>query len=416
MSITILTAFCTALATLASAPDSDRLYGRVLTVEGQSFEGFVRWDRNEATGLDFLDGRKVVPLEYLQEAASLDPEVAARQREERTIVAFGMRISWDEDDQADPFATASAIRMSRIRSLERVDRRTVRLTLKDGGDVELLAASSDIGRGMRGLEIERVDGSPVTLDWHEIERLDFFDGPPAGARSEAQRLHGTVTTWNDHDFVGAVTWDLDESVGTDVLDGRSGSEDYEIAFEDIAEIAWESDRSALVTMKDGVQLELRGTNDVNRENRGIEIAGTFGRAIVEWEDFQRVRFHEEYRQAPTISGSAHLQGTVRAIDGRQITGRVRWDNDEEFAWEVLDGWFADSDLDVEFGAIASIEKRSEREVEVTMWDGTRFTLEDRNDVDERNNGIFVQPEGRSRRLVRWVDFERVDFVRPEGGR
>lgn len=416
MSITVLTAFCTALATFASAPDADRLYGRVLTVEGQAFEGFVRWDRNEATGLDFLDGRKVVPLAYLQEAASLDPELAARQRAERSIVAFGMRITWDEDDEADPFATASAIRMNRIRTLERVDRRTVRLTLKDGGEAELLSGSTDIGPAMRGLEIERLDARPVTLDWHEIERVDFFDAPPTGASSEARRLYGTVTTWNDHEFVGAVTWDLDESVGTDVLDGRSGGDDYEIAFDDIAEIAWESDRSALVTMRSGAQVELRGTNDVNRENRGIEVSGAFGRAIVAWEDFQRVRFLDTPEEVPDFAPGAVLRGTVRAVDGRVITGAVRWDNDEEYGWEVLDGWFGESDLDLEFGAIASIEKRSEHGVEVTMWDGTRFTLEDRNDVDDRNNGIFVQPEGRNRRLVRWADFERVDFLREGDGR
>jgi hypothetical protein len=31
-------------------------------------------------------------------------------------------------------------------------------------------------------------------------------------------------------------------------------------------------------------------------------------------------------------------------------------------------------------------------------------------VDERNKGVFVRPDGRPRRLVRWRDFERLELV------
>ena len=72
---------------------------------------------------------------------------------------------------------------------------------------------------MRGLEIDRPGNRPVTLNWHEIERVDLFDAPPPGAQPEATRLYGTLTTWDDEVFEGVITWDLDESVTTDVLDG-----------------------------------------------------------------------------------------------------------------------------------------------------------------------------------------------------
>ena len=70
---------------------------------------------------------------------------------------------------------------------------------------------------------------------------------------------------------GLTGWDLDEVVGTDVLDGRADGEDHEILFEDIEAIEWESDRSARVVLRSGEAMELRGTNDVDRENRGIEV-------------------------------------------------------------------------------------------------------------------------------------------------
>lgn len=409
----IVTALLTALLTAQTVPldPADRLYGRVTTTEGVSHEGFLRWDRNEASPLDFLDGRKVVPIEYLQEAASLDPEVAARQQAERTIVAFGMRITWDEDDESDPFATVSAVRMGRIRTLERLDRRTVGLTLRDGSRVDLMAGSTDLGPSMRGLEVER-GGARITLDWDEVERVDLFDAPPPGAHPEASRLYGTLTTWNDAEYTGVVTWDLDESVTTDVLDGRSGSDDHEIPFAEIREIAWESDRSAMVTLVTGERIELRGTNDVNRQNRGVEVAGVFGRATVGWGDFQRVRFVDVAEGSLSdFEPGAALYGTVYALDGRVIEGEVRWDNDEEFGWELLDGWRGDADVDIEFGSIASIERLDDEGVVVTTRDGAQWTLEGQGDVGSENNGIFVRPEGRARRLVRWADLQRVEFRR-----
>lgn len=406
----LLTALITAQASVVPMPP-DRLYGRVTTVDGRSHEGLLRWDRDEASPLDFLDGRKVVPIAYLREAASLDPEVAARQQAERTIVAFGMRITWDEDDASDPFATASAVRMGHIRTIARVDRETARITLRDGNEIELRAGTTDVGRSMRGLEVDG-GGDRIVLDWDELERVDFMDEPPPGARPGAERLYGTVTTWNDAEYTGVVTWDLDESVTTDVLDGRSGGEDHEIPFGEIHEIAWESDRSAMVTLATGARLELRGTNDVNRQNRGIEISGVFGRATVGWGDFQRVRFDTAGAvEVPDFEPGAPLFGTVRARDGRVIEGRIRWDNDEEAAWELLDGWREDTDIDIEFGSISSIERVDDGGVVVTSRDGRQWTLEDQGDVDPDNGGIFVEPEGRRRRLVRWVDFERVDFRR-----
>ena len=44
---------------LAAAPNSeDRIYGKVTTDDGDVYEGFIRWDKNEASWVDVLDGTK----------------------------------------------------------------------------------------------------------------------------------------------------------------------------------------------------------------------------------------------------------------------------------------------------------------------------------------------------------------------
>jgi hypothetical protein len=395
-------------------PGLERLYGRVITDEGLVIEGFIRWDRNEASWTDYLDGHKQIPLEFIREAEALDPDFAAEQRSARSIIAFGTRITWDEDDESDPFTSVSGIRFGHVASLITIDNRTAVLELKGGGRVELKSSSTDIGNRMRGVEVDVPGSELVRVRWVRLERIDFMAVPDGVRPEKGDRLFGTVTTWGDLELTGHVSWDLDEILSTDILDGREGREDHEIPFADIESIDWESSRSALVTLRTGDQLELRGTNDVNRDNRGIEVSDVgFGRAIVPWEDFKSVRFHEPEAEPdwPVMGAATPLRGTVYARDGRTIEGEIRWDNDEDRRWETLDGWSGDTDFDIEFGAIASITKLDEDRVSVTLFDGRTLELEGADDVDRDNRGVFVKPEGRARRLVRWIDFDRVVFTR-----
>ncbi|HZD04379.1 MAG TPA: hypothetical protein VE173_05665, partial [Longimicrobiales bacterium] len=55
----------------ARAPGGDRLYGRVTTAAGQVLEGYLRWDRNEGSWADMLNGIKEMDPENRREADSL---------------------------------------------------------------------------------------------------------------------------------------------------------------------------------------------------------------------------------------------------------------------------------------------------------------------------------------------------------
>lgn len=394
----------------------DRLYGRVHLRSGEVHVGYLRWDRNEASWTDFLDGVKELPPEYLREAERLDPELAARLAAERSIVAFGVRITWDEDDESGPLGVRSAIRFGHLASLERVDDRSARLVLRSGGEVMLRTSSSDLGSGMRPLVIERGPDETTSVRWRELERVEFIDPPSGVAPPAAERLRGTLTTRNGHEFTGCVSWDIDEVLTDDILDGRLRGRDHEIPFGEISEIAWHSDRSARVVLDTGEELTLRGTNDVDRTNRGIEVSDAgFGRVTVQWEDFGSVRFGGDVvGTRPDFDPDAPITGTVYARDGRVLTGDIRWGNDESRLWESLGGWADDARLEIEFGALRMVERIESGGARATLRDGRVFELEDDEDVDERNQGLFVRPEGRALRLVRWRDVDRVEFEHPRG--
>jgi hypothetical protein len=222
-----------------------------------------------------------------------------------------------------------------------------------------------------------------------------------------------VITWQDESFTGDIAWDRDEILDADILDGRVDGRDREIPFAEIASIEWESDRGARVQLRSGEVLEMRGSNDVDRDNRGIEVGDPdFGRAIVHWADFRRVDFHapEAASRAEGALPRDSIRGTVRAADGRVIQGRIRWENSAVFGWQSVRGWSGDTEVQVELSAVAAVRKQDEETVEVETRQGRTFllTLEEEETL---YRGVFVTPEGRATRLIRWRDFDRMELAR-----
>jgi hypothetical protein len=247
------------------------------------------------------------------------------------------------------------------------------------------------------------------------------------------------------EFTGYISWDVNQILTSDTLVGEdSEGRRREILFGRIANVRPTRD-GAEVTLADGERVELFGTDDVDDSNDGIQISDPgLGLVDVEWDAIERVRFHPP--ESPVgwdaFDGGRRLRGTVVTADSTELKGWIRWDGDEEYSWELLDGLDGDLRFDVEFGQIASIERHlgasasltlspTGLDVETTRTDGARVTLRDgrileldgSNDVDDTNHGIFVLEEGSGRSpddeeaewlMVRWVDFRAVRFEWGEG--
>jgi len=173
-----------------------------------------------------------------------------------------------------------------------------------------------------------------------------------------------------------------------------------------------------VILTDGQEMILSGSNDVDDGNRGIQISDPgLGQVEVEWDEFEAVRFHEPdaHVGCDPFDGGHRLRGTVVTRDGEEFTGWIRWDADEEYSWEILNGEDRDIVYDVEFGNIRTIERDSSRSALVTLLDGRVLELEGSDDVDEDNKGIFIQVDDSSRArdggwvLVDWHDFREIRF-------
>ena len=399
-----------ALAIAAAAPaqqeapaHADRIYGAVTTEDGDRYEGFLRWTDNEGSWSDFLNGDKELTEENIRQARELSGE-----RRERSFSLFGLRISFDGDGTS---AASSGLRFGHIASLERRRGGRADVTLLSGEVVELDGGSSDIGSGM-DLTIEDPVRGTVRLDWDDLERVDFTEAP-ADAAPQSERLYGTLTTQEGRTFTGFVAWDSDEILATDVLDGEERGRDLEIPFGRIASIHRYSSSGARVVLASGEELVLKDSNDVDDGNRGIIVADPeLGQVTVDWAEFLDLSFSPAPADAAPRSrfdGGRRLSGTVETIDGRELRGTIRWDNDEQFTWESLDGAADYVEMDVEFANIASIAPLGDDGAEVTLRDGRTFEMSGSNDVDEHNKGIFVTGPDGGVTLVEWDALRSVRF-------
>ena len=424
------------------AQEVDRIWGRVQTVSGEVHEGFIRWDRNEGSWVDQLDGSKeMTPFQFQDWWKLAHPEDLQR---DRVIELAGYRITWDDGDPDFPSSAESGIRFGHIRRLTVVDEDVARLELRSGLVVELEGGATDLGGDLREILVQDSQGDLVALEWEELETVEFM-AAPQDARAGDRRIHGTVEVKEGPQFTGYVSWDVDEILTSDTLDGEdSDGKRRDFLFGRIAAIRPTGD-GAEITLTDGEKVELFGTDDVDDGNDGIQISDPgLGLVDVDWEDLERVRFHppEIPVGRDAFDGGRRLRGTVVTADSTELNGWIRWDGDEEYSWELLDGRDGDLSFDVEFGQISAIERRREvsvglrvgvtgAEVDQSRTDGARVTLRDgrvleldgSNDVDDTNHGIFVIPDGSGSSpddeeaewvMVKWEDFRALRLEWGEG--
>ncbi len=392
---------------IAAQADPGLLYGKIYTVDDEILEGFIRWDKNEASWDDVLDGTK--ELDDRSYKKRKNRHYRDRPRE---VKVFGITVFSDDGDFFTSWSgdALSGIRMGHIKAMVPVGDNEVELMLKSGETVELKGGSGDIGDDNREILIEDLDEGVVELYWDDIDKIEF-EPTPNGECNFGVRLYGTLTTRRGEEYTGFVCWDMDETFDKDILDGDEKHRKRKIEFGRIKSIERHSSSSADVTLKSGKTMRLDDSNDVDRGNRGIIISDlNLGRIKVDWDEFDMIEFTDP-PPGPDYSsfdGGQRLTGTVHTEDGEKFTGEIKWDDDEEFTWEILDGEYYDVEIDIEFSFIKSIEKASRRSSRVTLKDGRTFKLRGSNDVDNDNKGIFIFDKG-DEVYVDWEDFDMVEF-------
>ncbi len=387
---------------IAAQPDEAQgfIYGKVTMRSDTVYEGRLRWNGDEeAFWGDLFNGTKE-DRPYWDEV----PERERRRNRGEGIRILGISIGSSDYSSGRSFIA----RFGDIAKIE-AHRRDAVLTMKGGEVIEIDGSSTnDIGGTLYVWDQEIGE---VKLDWDRIDVIEFLP-TPGNLEVPVTRLHGKVET-DEGDFEGYIQWDKEECLSTDELDGDSRDGGMSIEMGKIRSIERGSSRSSRVTLWSGREFELRGTNDVNSDNRGIYVEDPrYGRVLVDWDAFESVHFTEAGPSGPSYDDfqpGKPLRGTVTETGGETHSGRIVYDVDEEHSWEILNGDQRDLEYNIPFALVKSVEPRGSDSSRVTLKGGGELILEDVADVDDGNDGILVITSGDDPVYIPWDDVERIDF-------
>ena len=251
----------------------------------------------------------------------------------------------------------------------------------------------------------------IDVDWGRVRSIKFAPTPPS-ARPEGQRLWTRVRT-TVGTFTGYLQWDKEEALTVDELDGDTDDGDVSIPMGKIRAIERRSRRSSRVELVDGRVLELSDTNDVDSSNRGIVVEDArFGRVEIPWDVFERADIEvamdsgRSYGDYPSL-GEIRARVTLRG--GRTRQGRIAFDLDETFLWELLDGYADDVEYHIPFVRVKSVRPLGTRRAEVTLDNGEKLRLEGQTDVGDDNAGIAFLESADDEGYVAWDEVELVEI-------
>ena len=155
-----------------------------------------------------------------------------------------------------------------------------------------------------------------------------------------------------------------------------------------------------------------GTNDVNGENRGIVVNEPgIGSVKIGWADFDQVTFEPAPETGPSYAdyGSGHeLFGTVQSDEGT-FRGRIIYDLDEAWDFELLQGKNHDTEYSIPFRDILRIEPRGGRGASVVLREGLTIELEDSHDVSRANDGVLIFEGAGKPKYIDWRALKSIEF-------
>lgn len=388
----------TGLPAAAHASDTKGyLYGTVESVSGTKYEGRLRWGREEAFWTDHFNASKEErPL--TQEI----PQKYRRTKEDFRILGIPVGVNWKHIE-----GRQLIVRFGDLKSLSPRGSSAAFLVLKNGEEVEAGDGSNDIGAR---ITVWDASLGEVQLEWKKIRRIDFKQAPP-GLTGFPARLFGTVRTTSET-LKGFIQWDKEECLATDLLEGEGQDGKLKIEMGKIKSIERQGKKASAVSLKDGRQVVMSGSNDVDSDNRGIFVDDPrYGRVLVSWEAFERLDFEDSdsgpsYDSFPALGP---LKGAVTTTTGLTHKGRIVYDVDEGEGWEILDGQYSGLTYSIPFSMVASVNRLNGSRVRVSLRGGTGdLKLEDTADVTDRNAGVFVLAEGK-KTYVPWEEVKRIDF-------
>lgn len=387
-----------ALVRPVAASDVGYLYGRVETVGGQTYKGQLRWGTEEAFWDDIFNATKAEN----ENIRDLDDKSLDRVKAHKWS-------GWDFLGIQDPtFDHLFAIRFGDLKKIQVRGEDGLVVQFRNSEELKLKGGSNDVGA-----EVTVVDpkSGEIGLKWSRIRSIEFLETPAKLEDKLGEPIYGTVTSGRVQ-YTGRIQWDNDECLTSDELDGHGSDGKVSIPFKNIATIR-KVPGGSLVRLNSGKEMRLNGTNDVNSENRGVVVVEPMiGTLKIGWQDFDEVRFTSAPntgRSYAQYTPGEDLHGTVVTRAGKRLVGRLVFDLDESWDFEMLHGRNGDTEYLIPFREIARIRPRGGYKSDVELKVGLTIGLEDSEDVTRKNDGMLIFAGPGKPTYVAWREVSSVEF-------
>ena len=403
---TIKTTALLFIATIFSATaqtDQVFIYGKLTTIDGETYQGQIRWGKEEAYWTDLFNGTKEENDNY-RYLSREDRDKLRRNYRRKSWSWNGVRVSSGSYQVKHEFQC----RFGDIQTLEVNRENEVALTLRNGEKFYIQGGSNDFGAKVNLMDPEL---GKVTFNWSRIDKIEFADTPKNLPAKFGEPIYGTVTFYGG-EYTGYIQWDHDERISTDKLDGDTRDGDLSIEFGKIKSIKKEGSGSEVVT-RSGRELYLRGSNDVNQENRGIIVTTDFGRVDIPWREFKKVEFKNAPNKGKGYADYAKMEklsGTIQTVDGQSLSGTIIYDLDETYSFEMLQGKEDDVEYIIPMSSVKQVIPKNYDNSMVILKNGTELLLGEARDVSEKNDGVLVFNKGdNDPTYIIWEDIKEIIF-------
>ena len=403
-----------------SAQDEHFIYGRITMTDSKVYEGPIRWGKEEVYWNDIFNASKPrnENLRYLtgderDKLVERLNEYNHSNNDWNHWSRWADTFNWNSDDNNDhyDFVHQFSCQFGDIKSIKPQGSKWVNLELRNGTKVEL----SGEGYNDVGLDIKVIDRElgEVELYWNRIDKIDFISTPTKLVNRFGKPLYGTVEAFGET-FTGYIQWDHDERLSVDKLDGESEDGYLSIEFDKIASITRVGSRCR-VQLKSGREIYMEGSNDVNRENRGVIIMGKDIPSIdVPWSEFDKITFEDKATSAlvsyDQFKAQKELQANIKTFSGDSYSGKIVFDLDEEYDFELLQGRHHEFEYSTPFRNVKKIKQFDDSRCELELKGGQKLMLSDGQDVDGRNQGVLVYAQGKGDpKYVPWDKVSEIEF-------
>ncbi len=403
--------FLTLSVTESSAQNNGFIYGTVQSWDGKTFTGQLRWGKEEALWTDMFNASKMENefIDYL-EREDFDKLRYGRNGKNEDDSWWGRVRTKYINNYDDSYTHQFNCQFGNLKAIKKHGSSKVIVELRDGTKRKLNGSGyNDVGAKIRVYDAEI---GKVELSWDDVEEVTFAETPNTLVSKIGEPLYGKVEAW-DGEYEGLIQWDKDERVTSDILDGEDDGRDMEIEFGNIASIK-KRGRGSEVTLKSGKTFWLDDSNDVDDGNRGIVITNPDkGRVVIDWDDFEKLTLQkapDRLKSYNSFGAPTPIQGTITTIDGKKVSGRLVYDLDEAYGFEILNGEKGDTEMEIPFQNIKQIRPRSSGKSVIVLKSGDEIILEDSQDVSYRHTGILVFADGSDDpEYVVWADVELIDL-------